>query len=79
MRKILVNQFFVGDSAGRPYAPGRAKDPSDDDIVFAQNISVRFFTPEDYFLGALNAGIKGPDPEKPPPNVSLPTETPNFS
>jgi bifunctional polynucleotide phosphatase/kinase len=44
----LINKqdsFYVGDAAGRP------DDHSDSDKVFAENIGVKFFTPEQYFNG----------------------------
>ncbi|KAH3665802.1 hypothetical protein OGAPHI_003990 [Ogataea philodendri] len=37
------NSFFVGDAAGRPM------DFSDADIKFAQNVHLKFYTPEEYF------------------------------
>lgn len=37
------NSIFVGDAAGRP------QDFSDSDIMFAKNIGLRFFTPEQIF------------------------------
>jgi hypothetical protein len=46
--------------------------------MFAKNINVRFYTPEEYFLGAVNSDLRGPDLQKPPPNVSLPAEIPEH-
>ncbi len=37
--------FYVGDMAGRP------GDKTDSDIKFAKNLQVKFYTPEDFFLG----------------------------
>lgn len=37
------HSFYVGDAAGREH------DFSDSDKVFAENVGIRFFTPEEYF------------------------------
>ncbi|KAG7813549.1 hypothetical protein KL921_001095 [Ogataea angusta] len=37
------SSFFVGDAAGRPV------DFSDSDLKFAENLKLKFFTPEEYF------------------------------
>jgi bifunctional polynucleotide phosphatase/kinase len=39
------DSFFVGDAAGRP-----KRDHSDSDLVFAQNVGVRFFNEQSFFL-----------------------------
>ena len=39
----LEQSFYVGNEAGR------AKDKSDDDLLFAQNVDVDFYTPEMMF------------------------------
>lgn len=44
-----MTQFFVGDSAGRPATDTRPKDPSSDDILFAKNCGLKFYTPEEFF------------------------------
>lgn len=41
------NSFYVGDAAGRIY--NNSKDHSTDDMYFANNIGLKFFTPEQYF------------------------------
>ncbi|SCZ92423.1 BZ3500_MvSof-1268-A1-R1_Chr5-2g07845 [Microbotryum saponariae] len=45
------SSFFVGDAAGRAAGPGRPKDHSDVDLVFANSVGLRFMTPEQHFLG----------------------------
>jgi bifunctional polynucleotide phosphatase/kinase len=44
--------FYVGDAAGR--VSGKQKDHSDCDRYFALNSGLKFFTPEEFFLGAKN-------------------------
>lgn len=41
------NSFYVGDAAGRIY--NKRKDHSSDDLYFAFNIKLKFFTPEKFF------------------------------
>ena len=51
---LLVNyndSFFCGDAAGRPKTASKAKDFSADDLKFAHNVGLKFFTPEELFLG----------------------------
>ena len=42
-----ANSFYVGDAAGRIYK--KKKDHSSDDLYFANNIKLKFFTPEKIF------------------------------
>lgn len=46
----LENSFFVGDAGGRPAMTGVPKDFSCSDRDFADNVGIRFLTPEEYFL-----------------------------
>ena len=41
------NSFYVGDAAGRIYK--KRKDHSSDDLFFANNVNLHFFTPEKFF------------------------------
>ena len=45
--------FYCGDAAGRlvGHLPGRKKDFSCSDRLLASNLGVKFFTPEEFFLG----------------------------
>ena len=48
----MQESFYVGDAAGRPknWAVGKPKDFSCADRMFASNIKLKFFTPEELFL-----------------------------
>ncbi|XP_791366.2 bifunctional polynucleotide phosphatase/kinase [Strongylocentrotus purpuratus] len=45
--------MYVGDAAGRAknWAPGKPRDFSCSDRMFAHNVGVQFYTPEEFFLG----------------------------
>lgn len=47
-----VRSFYVGDAAGRPkdWTPKAKKDHSSADRLFALNINLKFYTPEEHFL-----------------------------
>ncbi|CAF3234546.1 unnamed protein product [Rotaria socialis] len=49
--------FYVGDAAGRPdkWRAKAKKDHSSADRLFAMNLDLRFYTPEEYFLGLSKA------------------------
>ncbi|KAI9643401.1 DNA kinase/phosphatase Pnk1 [Ciborinia camelliae] len=46
----LQESIFVGDAAGRHASTGQSKDFSCSDRNFAENVGVKFYTPEEYFL-----------------------------
>ncbi|XP_074535917.1 bifunctional polynucleotide phosphatase/kinase [Halichoeres trimaculatus] len=71
-----TQSLFVGDAAGRPenWAPGKKKkDFSCSDRLFALNIGLQFYTPEEFFLGWKSAPYNMPsfDPRKLDANAQL--------
>ncbi len=69
------DSFFVGDAAGRPkdWAPGKKKDFSCSDRLFAINAGLAFHTPEEYFLKYKKAKFDMPsfDPRKLDPSIPV--------
>ncbi|KAL3859647.1 hypothetical protein ACJMK2_009861 [Sinanodonta woodiana] len=59
----ISKSFYVGDAAGRPekWAPKKKKDFSSSDRLFALNIGLQFFTPEEYFFGQKKAPFDTPE------------------
>lgn len=55
--------FYCGDAAGREakWAPGKKKDHSSVDRLFAKNIGLKFYTPEEYFLSHRPVPFKDPE------------------
>lgn len=54
----ISQSFYCGDAAGRPATETRKKDHSADDKMFAQNIGLKFQTPESFFLGEPELATK---------------------
>nr|CAB3264977.1 bifunctional polynucleotide phosphatase/kinase [Phallusia mammillata] len=71
----LTDFTYVGDAAGRPknWAPGKKKDFSCGDRLFAMNLGVPFFTPEEFFLSQKSVKFEMPsfNPKSIPLNAPL--------
>ncbi|CAH0715595.1 unnamed protein product, partial [Brenthis ino] len=67
----MHNSFFCGDAAGRVanWAPGRKKDHSMADILFADNLGLTFYTPEQFFLGHSISNVPMSKPEFIPKDI----------
>ncbi|XP_067651415.1 bifunctional polynucleotide phosphatase/kinase-like [Haliotis asinina] len=63
IRVNMAESFYCGDAAGRPdkWTQGRKKDFSCSDRLFALNIGLKFYTPEEYFREHKAAPFKLPD------------------
>ncbi|XP_057664502.1 uncharacterized protein F21D5.5 [Diorhabda carinulata] len=59
----LKESFYVGDAAGREknWSPKKPKDHSNADRLFALNIGLKFYTPEEYFMKTKPAPFRMPD------------------
>ena len=53
VKVVREESFYCGDAAGREagWSAGKKKDFSCSDRLFAENIEVKFLTPEEFFLG----------------------------
>lgn len=69
----MEKSFFCGDAAGRPvnWAPGKKKDHSMADKLFAENLGLKFYTPEQYFLGHSVANVIMNKPDFNPKNLKM--------
>lgn len=54
----MGESFYCGDAAGRPATATRKKDFTDTDIKFAANVGLKFYTPEQFFLGEKDAAVQ---------------------
>ncbi len=54
-KKHSKSSFFCGNAAGRPknFLPGHKKDFSSSDRYFAENLKIKFYTPEEVFQDTL--------------------------
>ncbi|KAL0883203.1 hypothetical protein ABMA27_016639 [Loxostege sticticalis] len=63
--------FYCGDAAGRVanWAPGKKKDHSMADKLMAENLGLKFYTPEQFFLGHSISNVQMHKPEFNPSEV----------
>jgi len=54
---IKEKSFYCGDAAGRPRSGATGADHSADDMIFARNVGLSFYTPESFFLGQTMKGV----------------------
>ncbi|CAH2048603.1 unnamed protein product, partial [Iphiclides podalirius] len=61
----MLNSFYCGDAAGRVanWAPGKKKDHSMADKLLAENLGLKFYTPEEFFLGHSIANVPMAKPD----------------
>ncbi|XP_075977877.1 polynucleotide kinase 3'-phosphatase [Anticarsia gemmatalis] len=61
----MDQSFYVGDAAGRlaNWAPAKKKDHSMADKLMAENLGLKFYTPEQFFLGHSIANVPMAKPE----------------
>ncbi|XP_049873858.1 uncharacterized protein F21D5.5 [Pectinophora gossypiella] len=61
----MDESFYCGDAAGRVanWAPGKKKDHSMADKLMAENLGLRFYTPEQFFLGHSINNVQMSKPE----------------
>lgn len=71
----LTESFYVGDAAGREknWALKKPKDHSNADRLFALNIGIKFYTPEEYFLNSKTAPFQMPEFD--PRNIQVDKDT----
>ncbi|KAI5644290.1 polynucleotide kinase 3 phosphatase domain-containing protein [Phthorimaea operculella] len=61
----MDESFYCGDAAGRlaNWAPGKKKDHSMADKLMAENLGLKFYTPEQFFLGHSISNVPMAKPE----------------
>ncbi|XP_057376303.1 uncharacterized protein F21D5.5-like isoform X1 [Daphnia carinata] len=75
------SSFYCGDAAGREakWAPGKKKDHSSVDRLLATNVGLKFYTPEEFFLGHRSVPHKQPDFEPSNLDAAVPLLEPSDS
>jgi len=49
----MKESFYCGDAAGRQGCVGKKTDFSQSDVLFARNLKLKFYTPEEHFLNQM--------------------------
>lgn len=77
----MGSSFYCGDAAGREakWAPGKKKDHSSVDRLLATNVGLKFYTPEEFFLGHRSVPHKQPDFEPRNLDAEIPLLEPSDS
>lgn len=67
----MNESFYCGDAAGRvvSWAPGKKKDHSMADKLMAENLGLKFYTPEQFFLGHSISNVTMAKPEFIPKDI----------
>ncbi|XP_068633351.1 uncharacterized protein F21D5.5 [Battus philenor] len=67
----MNSSFYCGDAAGRVanWAPGKKKDHSMADKLMAENLGLKFYTPEEFFLGHSMSNVPMTKPDFIPTDV----------
>ncbi|KAK8390442.1 hypothetical protein O3P69_010254 [Scylla paramamosain] len=72
----LDKSIYVGDAAGRPAEGKKKKDFSFSDRLFALNVGLKFYTPEEHFLDVKTQAFNMPDFDPREVDASLPLYDP---
>ncbi|MPC08402.1 Bifunctional polynucleotide phosphatase/kinase [Portunus trituberculatus] len=75
----LDKSIFVGDAAGRPAEGKKKKDFSFSDRLFALNVGLKFYTPEEHFLDAKTQAFNMPEFDPRKVDASLPLYDPSMT
>lgn len=57
----MSKSMYIGDAAGRPAEGKKKKDFSSNDRLFALNLGISFYTPEEHFLGVKTQKFNMPE------------------
>lgn len=75
----LEESMYIGDAAGRPAEGKKKKDFSFSDRLFALNVGLKFYTPEEHFLNAKTQAFNMPEFDPHKVDGSLPLYDPSTA